>query len=366
MKFFTSFFEFVIGLAVVDWVVKVLKPPKAFSWQAIMWLTVFSYVMAGLATGFVQRLIASCGGILFILFVYWVTAAAAKLRIAKKKKKAKTGLPLGPWITGALTSIYIFGINVNVGEYQLGIEGISTYLLGIDSGDLSSLTFISWPLISGVIAALPYILAVEFKVKKPSPAERQYLVILFGSQLLISCWIQFYFVIQNWLVQYPSLLSDDFIHSSFVWKLPSAQVTVVSRGVSILEGMEVQLKEELNAKSWSEVEKSLLKVNHQKLLKGIEYQAKQNSPVAEDPLWKVTYKFSSRESGYDYNLDLQANWNGPRSSPDTKPDYYSFTKSCRIKQVDGRSGLGSQPIGNVECQPSRTGEIEVFADQGKR
>ncbi|AOY81466.1 DUF5357 family protein [Moorena producens JHB] len=360
MKFFTSLFEFVIGLAVVDSLVKVLKPPKAFSWQALMWLTVFSYVMAGLATGFVQRLIASCGGIFFILFVYWVTAAAAKLRIAKKS------LPLGAWITGALTSIYLFGINLNVGEYQPEIQGISTYLFGIDSRDVSSLTFISWPLISALIAALPYILAVEFKVKKPSPAERQYLVILFGSQLLISCWIQFYFVIQNWLVQYPSLLSDDFIHSSFVWKLPSAQVTVLSRGVSILEGMEVQLKEELNEKSWSEVEKSLLKVNHQKLLKEIEYQAKQSSPVAEDPLWKVTYKFSSRESGYDYNLDLQANWNGPRSSPDTKPDYYSFTKSCRIKQVDGRSGLGSQPIGNVECQPSRTGEIEVFADQGKR
>ncbi|OLT60297.1 DUF5357 family protein [Moorena bouillonii] len=360
MKFFTSFFEFVIGLAVVDWVVKVLKPPKAFSWQAIMWLTVFSYVMAGLATGFVQRLIASCGGIFFILFVYWVTAAAAKLRIAKKS------LPLGAWITGALTSIYLFGISWNVGEYQLRIDGISTYLLGIDSGELSSLTFISLPLISAIIAALPYILAVEFKVKKPSPAERQYLVILFGSQLLISCWIQFYFVIQNWLVQYPSLLSDDFIHSSFVWKLPSAQVTVLSRGVSILEGMEVQLKEELNEKSWSEVEKSLLKVNHKKLLKGIEYQAKQNSPVAEDPLWKVTYKFSSRESGSDYNLDLQANWNGPRSNPDTKPDSYSFTKSCRIKQVDGLSGLGSQPIGNVQCQPSRAGEIEVFADQGKR
>ncbi|NEQ05294.1 MAG: DUF5357 domain-containing protein [Moorea sp. SIO4E2] len=360
MKFFTSLFEFVIGLAVVDWVVKVLKPPKAFSWQALMWLTVFSYVMAGLATGFVQRLIASCGGIFFILFVYWVTAAAAKLRIAKKS------LPLGAWITGALTSIYLFGINLNLGEYQPEIQGISTYLFGIDSRDVSSLTFIIWPVISSLIAALPYILAVEFKVKKPSPAERQYLVILFGSQLLISCWIQFYFVIQNWLVQYPSLLGDDFIHSSFVWKLPSAQVTMLSRGVSILEGMEVQLKEELNAKSWSEVEKSLLKVNHQKLLKEIEYQAKQSSPVAEDPLWKVTYKFSSRESGYDYNLDLQANWNGPRSSPDTKPEYYSFTKSCRIKQVDGRSGLGSQAIGNVECQPSRTGEIEVFADQGKR
>ncbi|HEY9598735.1 MAG TPA: DUF5357 family protein, partial [Cyanophyceae cyanobacterium] len=243
-------------------------------------------------------------------------------------------LPLSPWITGGLVSIYIFG-----------------WL----TGGLSEAALICWPLFSAVIAAIPDFLGENLQLKSPSPPKRQDLVILFGTQLLLSCWFQFYFILQNWVDQYPSMLADDFNQSAFVWKVSTPFVSDSPRGQAILNGIEPQLKQRLNGKPWPEVERLLLEPERIKLIKSLEQKAKQKiGSVQEDERWQVKSNISRRTSGY--NLQMQAIWDGPRS----KPQPYSLNKSCRITQAISpttatTTAPNNQPtaIGQVVCDRTK-------------
>ncbi len=301
-----------------DWLQKNLKPPSAFSWETLILLSLFSYYMSMLATDIVANLLVNFAWIFLILGVFWGTTAANQFRIGYKSPQ-NPGFPLSPWITGALVSLYIFG----------------------RSGEVPREALIYWPIISAVIATIPDFWGNGFRLKSPPLNKRQNLVILFTTQLLLSCWFQFYFVVQDWLVQYPSLLADDFQQSAFVLKRGSSQ-SVTPRGALILNSMESKLTEQLNARSWPEVERSLLKANREKLINTTAKQAKQQiRQVEEDDLWRVTSNIASKGSGY--NLQLRANWQGPRSNLQ-EPQAYSLTKSCQITPVARTRTPATRPL----------------------
>ncbi|HEY9652678.1 MAG TPA: DUF5357 family protein [Coleofasciculaceae cyanobacterium] len=309
---------------ITEWLQKNLRPPSAFSSYTLILLSIFSWFMSWLANGIVENLLANLGWIFLIFGTYWATTATKLLWIGK--------IPLSPWITGALVSIYIFG-----------------WL----TGGLSEAALICWPLFSAIIAAIPDFLGENLQLKSPSPPKRQDLVILFGTQLLLSSWFQFYFILQNWVEQYPSVLADEFNQSAFVWKVSTPLVASESpRGIAILNAMEPQLKQRLNGKPWSEVERLLLEPERVKLINSFEQKAKQQiGSVQEDELWQVKSNISRRTSGY--NLQLQAIWDGPRS----KPQPYSVNKSCQITQAISQTTAttttpNNQPtaIGQVVCE----------------
>lgn len=327
-KFIKSFF---------DQLRKLLIPPSAFSWQMLIWLSIFSWFMSLLAEhNWVKELLASGGWIFLILGVGWLTAEERKnLRIGE--------VPLGPWITGALVSIFLFG---NVFDR------------------FPSLVFISWPPISAFIAALPDFLRAGFR-KVPEPPVRQKLVILFLVNFVISCWFQFYFSIQNWLREYPSVLSDDFSQSAFVVVLETEPVGT-SRGPSLLDLAESYLKTELEGQPWAQAERSLfeLRRNPSALRDPV---IKQLPNLEENQLWDLKTQILPVKP--DYTLQLLAVWHGPSSNP---LKYY-FTKTCQIvpaqTQVETRPAptLGTttpptpqvttqvlQPatVGEVACQPA--------------
>jgi drug/metabolite transporter superfamily protein YnfA len=313
-------------LNIYDWLQKNVRPPSAFSWETLILLSVFSYYMSVLSTDFVRNLLANFGWIFLIFGVFWGTTAAGQLRIGYKDKQ-KDGFPLSPWITGALVSVYIFGG---------------------PTGEVGREALIYWPVISAIIAALPDFLGERFTLKAPPLQKRQNLVVLFGTQILLSCWLQFYFVIQNWLVQYPSLVADDFHQSAFVVKWESPLSPPAPRGALILESMEPKLRDQLNARPWSEVERSLLPKERQKLINAIAQQTKQQiSPIQEDNLWQVTSNVSSRGSGY--NLELRTSWQGPRSE---RLGDYSLTKSCQINQVYRQANAATKPINTTQASRS--------------
>ncbi len=329
-------------LSIYDWLQKNVRPPSAFSWQTVILLSVFSYYMAVLATGFVENLLVNFGWIFLIWGVFWGTTSANQLRIGYSEKERKDGFPLSPWITGALVSIYIFGG---------------------DTGEVRREALIYWPVISAAIAALPDFWGEGFSFKKPPLQKRQNLIVLFGTQILLSCWFQFYFVIQDWVVQYPSLLADDFHKSAFVVKRAAA-TPVTPRGALLLDSMEPKLRDQLNARPWSEVERLLLPEQRQKLLNTLAKQTKQQmSSLEEDSLWQVTSDVSTSGSGY--NLELRANWKGPRSGLQEK----SMTKPCQITQayppttgetkpINTQQESPSRPVSRVVCQPVKGWGIE--------
>jgi len=341
-KFIQKTIDFFLAVVLLKWIGEFFQkivnnfiPPNIFSYQTLFLLSLFSYFMSRFSDGIVRKLLLAMVGIFLVLGTYWATTANKKLWLYRdeKAKPKKEGLPLSPWITSTIVCVYLF-----ITFPRLIFGSIP------ESGGQAAL--VAWPMISAVIAALPDFMGLkeddELTTKTPPPPKRQNLVILFGINILLSCWFQFYFVIQSWLTQYPSLLADDFTESAFVVNVAPTQ-SEQPRGVKILNEMELPLQEKLSGQLWSEVEKLLLKEEREKWVTSIADNAKTKlSPVKEDRLWIVTSDVSSRDSGY--NLELQAIWQGPRS-PSRKP--YPIQKSCQITPVAPQA----VETGSVKCEP---------------
>ncbi|WP_228060879.1 DUF5357 family protein [Coleofasciculus sp. LEGE 07092] len=299
------------------------KPPKAFSWQTLILLNLFSWLMAWLATSLVQFLLIHLGWIFLIFGIYWWTSGNKLFKIG--------GFPLSPWIAGGVICGYIFG-----------------FILG----NFLAAALILWPLISAVIAALPIILGSDLKLKMPPPEYRQALVWLFTSQFLLSCWFQFYFLTQDWLTEYPTILTDNFNRSAFVINVtpPPLSKERLPRGVTILDLMGSRIEEQLRNKPWSDVERSLLPSEREKLLNEMANEVRQemaSNEIEEDDLWQIGYNISLRDSGY--NLELQAIWQGPRS----QIQEYIISKPCQITQLNRQTDVGINTISQVKCEPAR-------------
>lgn len=296
-------------------------PDRAFSWQTLIGLSIFSWLMSFLATSIFIIILASFSWLFLILGVYWASSSNKALRIGK--------VHLSPWITGALVTLYLFGILTG---------GLSPYVLVV------------WPLISAVIAALPACLDGNLKPTIPAKDKRQPLVWLFTTQLIVSSWFQFYFLVQDWLVQYPTIAADTFRESAFVTRITiDKSQQRLPRGVTILDLMASRLEEQLDNQPWSDVERMLLPSERKQLIEQIKAQVMQElaSPdIKEDNLWQVSLgEISLRDSGY--NLPLKALWQGPRSQ--TQP--YSLTKSCQIISVNRQAENGISLVSQVECDP---------------
>lgn len=278
----------------------------------MIFLSIFSYYMTWLAsTSLLKGLLSNFAWIFLIVGVHWGTTSANQLRVGYDPNVPKDGFPVSPWITGALVSLYIFGAW---------------------TGEIRREALIYWPTISALIAIMPDFLGEKpdggLTFKKAPLDQRQNMVVLVGTQLLLSCWFQFHYVTQDWLTQYPSTLVDNFNDSSFVVKF-QPMASEPPRGALILNRMEPQLKQQLNGKPWPEVERLLLKEERIKLVDKIQQQAtKQITAVEEDDWWQVTPNVSSRKGG-GYNLNLQANWLGPRAKAKT----YSMVMPCQVTQV---------------------------------
>jgi hypothetical protein len=310
-----------------------IQSATAFSWPTFILLSVFSCYMSLLATGFTQELIAFFGWIFFILGVNWGTTENA-IKIGD--------IYLSPWITGALVSLFIFGQ---------------------PTGEFSSEALVFWPPISAVIAAVPLSFGSpegKTKFKMPKSDIRQKLVILFGTQFLFSCWFQFYFVIQNWLNQYPTMLLDDFTRSAFVVRVGDRDEKELPRGALMLNLMAPQLEQALEDKPWSQVERWLLREERPARIEAIAQEVKQVvAPLEEDSLWQLTSDISSSDSGYI--LELQAVWNGPRSQANP----YVISKPCEINQVLVQPDAAIDPVdAQLSPPPEAIGEVECGAVTG--
>lgn len=307
---------------------KTLTPPKPDSWQTLLWISIFSWAMSLLpVSNFVQGFIATCAWFFLIPGIHWFMHEEKfkvfDLTINVKKGLTINGIWLGPWITGALVCILLFSESPN---------------------DRISVAFICWPPISAIIAALPKFIAIGPKYKNPDPAARQELVILLLTNLLLSCWFQLFFLTQSWLVDYPSLLTQDLDRSAFVVKLANNRST--SRGVLILDQAETALKEQLDGRSWSQVERWLfdLKPQMQQLEDTVMSRL---PPLKENELWQLSGQVLPRT---EYELQLMATWQGPSADG---TGYY-LMKPCQITRIpDTRRAIArtvaSTQIARVTC-----------------
>ncbi|MEH2042881.1 septal junction protein FraD [Nostoc sp.] len=297
---------------------KILIPPKAYSWQTFIYLSIFSWVLSYCATGYIKDIIAFFGWLFLIAGTAWYTTEDP-LRVPG------TFMPVGAVITGFLVSVFAFGDQRDV---------------------ITPRTIVFWPTISALITAIPEFIEgndTDAKARIPKPEDRQRIIILVASSMLLSCWIQFHFVMDNWLRQYPSLQADTFKHSTFVPRTEE-QVKIPQNGVVILEKLQPMVVEQIAQRPWSEVEKWLLDAKQRVGNLGRGVIQKNLSKYEEKELWRVEPRVANTKSGYI--LDLLSIWIGPSSNP---RGYY-LKKSCRIEPVAAANNSENKiTVAEIEC-----------------
>ncbi|MFN6461700.1 MAG: septal junction protein FraD [Nostoc sp. DedVER02] len=313
-------FKFVEGL--YAGIRKVLVPPKAYSWQTFIYLSVFSWLLSYFATGYIKDVIAFFGWLFLITGTAWYTTQDP-LRVPG------TFMPVGAVITGFLVSVFAFGNQQDV---------------------ITPRTIVFWPTISALITAIPEFIEgtdTDAKARIPKPQDRQRIIILVASSMLLSCWIQFYFVMDHWFQQYPSLQADTFKRSTFVVRTEE-RAKIPQNGAVILEKLQPIVVEEIAGQPWSEVERWLIPQKnreHQVVTLGRKVIQKNLGKYEEKDLWRVEPRVYN-DTGSGYILDLLSIWRGPSSNP---RGYY-LKKSCRIKQLPATGNSGNKiTIAEIEC-----------------
>ncbi len=309
-------FKFVQGL--YAGIRRVLIPPRAYSWQTFIYLSLFSWVVSYFAIGYIKDIIAFFGWLFLIAGTAWYTTEDP-LRVPG------TFMPVGAVITGFLVSVFAFGNQNDM---------------------ITPRTIIFWPTMSALITAIPEFIEgndTDAKARIPKPEDRQRIIILVASSMLLSCWIQFYFVVDNWFQQYPSLQADTFKNSTIVVRTEE-RVKVPQNGVVILEELQPIVVKQIAATSWSEVEKWLLEARQRVGTLGREVIQKNLGKYEEKELWRVEPRVSNTKSGYI--LDLLSIWTGPSSNP---RGYY-LKKSCRIEPVAATNNSDNNiTVAEIEC-----------------
>jgi hypothetical protein len=295
---------------------------KPYSWETSLLLSVFSWLVSLLIEDPDLKDVLSVFGWIFLIFgVGWALSG---------QKLPFPGLDIyyGPWVTGALTCFFLFQEQILNEQYAPAL--------------------ISWPLISAGIAALNQFIAPGPAFRVPEATGRQSIVIVVLFGILLSCWIQFYYVLQGWLTDYPSVLADNFERSNFVSRLDLDSIDP-PQGVQMLNAAESVLQNELGNRPWGFVERWLVELEQEAV--ELERQAKAGiSRLEESALWDL--RVSIPPGSPEYTLRLEAVWQGPSS----QGSGYSIEKICSIQQTTERtvadSGNASRVIATrVTCDP---------------
>lgn len=306
----------------------VFLPDQYFAWQTFIYLSLFSWAMSWIALGvgatqFTVILLTSFSWLFLAFGVGW----------ALNNSKANLfGIPLAPWVSGAILCAFIFGLI---------------------PGNQIELAVVTWPLIAAMIMIVPQFLGWDLERKVPPPPMRQRLILVFLLSLVLSSWLQFYFRLQSWFTDYPSLLAEDFNRSHFVYRVPG-QANAVSEGVALLSLTETALAEELNNKPWPGVERWLLNIDDQ--LVGLRRQVRDrlSNPSLEHQFWRIEVQPVTSSNGYD--LKLRAIWLGPTAEP---AGYY-LERSCQLARVN-RTTPPTIPDGTQAAPPADASNVTVWS-----
>lgn len=280
-------------------------PSTYFSWQTLLSLSLFSLLIAVLLEAFNGErylfvdVLSTLSWIFFTSAVWWF--------VSDNKDWFKAyGFYFGPWVTGAVLCTFLFW-PWEEHRFRWGIS--------------------SWPMISMAIKALPNFVTWELKVKPPKSEQQQQLVMTLLVNLLINSWILFFFRVQDWVTNYPSLLANDLSRSAFVYDFVSDRQPQV-QGVLLVENTAEAIAAELEGQPWYQTERWLYKRKDNLEAIAARMTNTLSSPI-EQTFWQMAVPQPKR-LGEGYLLTLRADWTGPVARDE---DFY-VEKSCKILPVE--------------------------------
>lgn len=190
--------------------------------------------------------------------------------------------------------------------------------------DIATFIWMILPPLSAIIAAWPEFIGAGKKLENLRNEQRFKLLIWLLLHLIISCWINFNLIIQDWVQQYPSLLADNLSQSDFLVKIQPFSLPV-TEGEKALNTMERQLNSQINGKPWSVAETWLNNPSQQEKL--LAEAKKQISKVPEKKFWNFRTEVNPQKTGY--NFLMIAEWHGPSYNPQG----YLLKKVCQVNSI---------------------------------
>ena len=306
-----------------------ITPPRYLSWQTLLLLSLFSWGMATLAEASeatpVTVGILSTGSWLFLTIAIWWGLTDNPINLGN--------LSISPWITAAVICVFIF-------------RPWTTERL--------QLAMASWPIVATILVAIPKFCNWKLDLSIPKPPVRQELIVLLLINLLLSSWIMFYFRVQNWFLQYPSLLAENLDNSAFVYRFGD-NGNGGSQADALLTSAADNLVKQLDNTPWPRVERWLLNLDNSinSVAEGIILNA-----INESVFWSLDApRPQSMSNGYQ--VRLRANWLGPTA----KQNGYYVEKVCTIlpRTLQPRTGEEASqdltPVAEVTCSDQTT-EVE--------
>jgi hypothetical protein len=303
-----------------DIIKTIAKPPQVYSWQTFILLSIFSFSTAivsfliNYSNGIteinnVQNFITNSGFFFFIIGISWVWVEQAwRLRA---------------WLISGLICLFLFA-NLS-------------FLL-------PHWSFILFPILAALISIFPDLIDQQFKLKLVPEKQHLKIILTLGIHLMLSCWIQVYFMLSNWTLQYPTILADDLTKSSIIINLNPASEP---RGIYWLEQIKFLLKTQLNNKQWLvnlqwlEAMKAETRINQLK-----QQIISKDKPILEDNFWKISLEYKPVSSGY--TLKITAIWQGPKA----KKDPYFCQTTCLLQPLFYAEDEPEITTSQFNCNPT--------------
>lgn len=295
----------------------VLIPPQINHWKTPLLISLLFWITSGLTVEDqeLRDFFAIFSWLFLTISLGWRTT---------QKPFIIQGISLSPWVVATLICLLI-------------AENLSP--------NLQYLALVIWPVLSICLAVMIHFFITGAKLEPSPPFVRPVFLILILSQVLLSCLLEFHFIIQNWLTQYPSLLAEDFSRSGFVINFAQPSLTR-SRGIIIINLMEQQLRAKTNNKPWVLVEEWLINVNNGRVPLG-EEAFKKLSKLPENPKWELRTEIVQGQSLY--RIQLLAKWQGPSSFTGG----YTLSKTCEVTKNITVGELKCNPIKRLKSKPLR-------------
>ncbi|MBO0347622.1 DUF5357 family protein [Phormidium pseudopriestleyi FRX01] len=241
------------------------------------------------------------------------------------------GIKIGPWIVGMLLSIILLDDLPENWRHQAMI--------------------VTWPLLTASVRSLPKFFRGQLLPSWPTISIRKELTVMFVFHVLISLWLQFGFLLNQWMINYPSLLTEDFARSSFAiaWGI---QAPEIPPGNIMINEMEAFLREQIEGQQSPRANQVISGLLENRI--EIDKTVKKRLPdIEENELWKLRGTVIQRQAGY--GITLFAIFQG---LPLAQEEYY-LEKSCEISRTFRQPGPASSPPptealerAQMECGPT--------------
>jgi hypothetical protein len=319
-----------------------LRPPRPCCWETFIVLSIFSWLLSAFSWLLIPPAVNAyhftrTGGLIFFVLgtAWWQWERPIRI----------LGINLGPWIVGLLVSLILFDDLPEEWQQQA--------------------IMVTWPLMTVSVRSIPRFFRGQILPTWPPILIRKELTVMFLFHLVISLWFQFGFLMNEWLIEYPTVLTQDFTQSAFAL-VRGLEVPETSRGELILNSMEDFLREQIEGQRWPRANQVISGLLDNRI--SIQVEVKNRLPnLEENRWWELQGNLIERQAGY--GITLFAIWRGV---PLTAEEYY-LEKACEISQTFRQpEPVGDRPLvealdrAEVECGPASEPKSGPIPTGGRR